>query len=69
MNVSMGGHGLGPLAVTEADSRLGGDASNAGQSDVGKSGLPAVEDGDGVFLADGEEQFEVFAIGECGEDG
>lgn len=68
MNVSMSGHGPGTLVVSEVEGGVLGDAPDAGEADLGEPGLPPIEHRDGILLGDGEEQFEILAIGEGGED-
>jgi hypothetical protein len=58
-------------AVPVADERgwAGSDAADAGDAHIRETFAPAIHDRNGVTGGDGEQQFEVFAVGEGGDHG
>src|SRR5262249_5185107 len=67
MNVSMLRHGADAVLVPQSEAGCGCDLADATQPEPGELFLPGVEKGDGFAAADGEEQFEILAISERGQ--
>ena len=63
----MGGEWARAGFVAERDAFAGGDFADAGERRF-EFFFPGVEQRDGVLAGDGEEEFEVFAVGERGEE-
>jgi hypothetical protein len=57
------------VAVADEGGRAVGDAADAGEAHIREAFAPAIHDGDGIACGDGEEKFEVFAVGEGGDHG
>src|SRR5215831_2502963 len=67
MNVTMSGQWPHTILVTNSNSFAAGDLADATQSDFREALLPGVQKWHGVAAGYRKEQFEVFAIGQRGE--
>lgn len=68
MAVAVECEGLDLVAVADEEGGFGEDLSDAGKAEVGEGLFPGVEQGDGVARGDGEEEFEILAVGEGGDE-
>src|SRR5688572_13068994 len=68
MNVAMSGQGTNAFFVTQANAGFGRHLANAGERQVGELSLPPIEQFHRAAAGEGEEQLEIFAIGERGKE-
>ena len=67
MNVAMGGQGTDAFLVAQSNAGFGRHFADASERQVGELFLPRIEQRHRFSARQGKEQFEVFPIGERGE--
>src|SRR5580765_7677794 len=69
MLVAMSSQRANAFLITNCNAFAGGNFADATQLDFRKLRLPGIEQRDGVFTRDSEQQLEVLAVGERSEQG
>src|SRR4030095_9272478 len=69
MKIAMSSEGTDASLVPQAKAGLGKDFPNAREREFGELLFPGVEQRHGVAAGDHEEQFEILAVGQRGQQG